>query len=719
MTTKQVTPIKSKLLFGVLLPALLFATSASAQTASAAPADSEATIELNPFRVSTKGDAGYFSKNTLMGTRSTERIVNIPQSISVINSEFLRDLNLDNGIDSFKYGVSGINKREATSNDTFIRGFRVGGNAFLRNGVRSRGSYNTPQYDVDRIEVVKGPAALLYGLDSGSGGLVNYITGTASKQAESYIKGTVSSFNLYRGEAATAGPLLGGDMHYRVTVAATNADSRRRFDFFKDAFFSLAGDYRLSETAEVSYYYNYYYLNQVISKESVDSLGKLMNLPRDFSPGEKWADAPRWTQNFYIAYTNAVTPTFKTRFFVNGSEQNFHFLNIINARVPDALGNMNRTFQDRSGKERVISMQVDALKTFDTGQVSHKFTFGGAAKLQRLNTRFDNLVLAPINVFNPVYGTPIPQFVRGVVQPGGSTASTIQRAYDGSIFAQEQASMFHDKLMIVGGLGWTGVNSWTFNSFTKATTATQIDGGIVHRYGAVYKPAPWASVYVSQTESISFFNQVFVGGPRTGEILDPSITKNKEFGLKAETSDGFLFGSVVLFDMDRTNVTLNYIQANGQPGVGQEGRETNKGWEADIGLGFKNPAGPLQLILTYYDGDSRNIAGAVPNGVSNKMWSFFATQKVTTGPLNGLKFGAGLYYKDDFAMANATGQTVAFVSPGFTTSTAFANYTRGKLDFSVNCDNITDKKYIDGGDGAGVLDISLGRTFRFTVGYRF
>ncbi|MBL9214161.1 MAG: TonB-dependent receptor [Opitutaceae bacterium] len=722
MPTHSVNVLNPKRCLGALCATLLLALPAVAQTTStAAPEPSkEETLELTPFRVSSQGDEGYFSKNTLMGTRSNERLVNIPQSIQIVNSEFLNDLGLDNGIDAFKYAVSGINKREALSNDTFIRGFRVGGNSFLRNGIRSRGLYNTPMYDVDRIEVLKGPSALLFGLDGGAGGVVNYLSKQPTAKTESYVKGTLGSFNLYRGEAATSGPLGDSGLSYRATVALTNSDHKRNLDSIEDQFFSLFSKYKISDTASLEVYYNYYYLNQTISKETVDAQGQLMAISPEFSGGEPWQDSPRWTQNAYAALTVALSPTLQSRFLVNGSEQNFDYLNVLIARVPAATGLVNRTFQDRTGKERVIAVQADILKTFDTGPVSHKFTFGGVGKLQRLKTRFDNVVLAPINVFNPVYNTPIPTYTRGIATTGGSVNDQIQRTYDGAIFAQEQATTLEGRLILVGGYGWNGVNNWVFNRLTNATTTQQVDRAFVKRYGAVFKPAPWASLYYSHSESVSFFNQVFVGGPRSGQILDPSFTENKEIGAKAETSNGVLFGSIVFFDMDRTNVTLNYIQPDGTPGVGQEGRETNQGWEADIGIGLKNPMGRTQFILTYYDGDSKNTAGAVPNGVSNKMWSLFATQLFSTGGLTGLKIGGGLYHKDDFPMANASGQTVAFRAPAFTTSTAFVSYTWNKrLDLAVNCDNLSDKRYVDGGDGAGSLDMAVGRTFKFSATFHF
>lgn len=705
----------------VSLPFL--ALSALAQTAPApkpAPAaKGDEVLELSPFVVSDKGDQGYFAKNTLAGTRTVERLVNIPQNIQIINAEFLQDVNLDNGTDAFKYAASGVNKKEATSGDTYIRGFRVGGNSFLRNGVKFRGNLNIPLYDIDRIEIIKGPAALLFGGDAGSGGVINYLTKPASERQEYTLKGTVGSFNLYRGEASASGPIGDTGLSHRTTVATTNSDWRRRFDYFKDAFFGLAADYKVSPTTKVSTYYNYYFVDQLVSTESTDTLGRFLRIPRDFSPQEAWAEAPRYTQYGNVVLTTAFTPTLTARILANASLQNFDFHQVFNARNPDAVtGIMNRTYQNYTGKERQVNVQGDMMKAFKTGPVGHKLTWGGTLKLQRLNQNVDNAPLAPINVYNPVYGAAMPIITRTRPVAGGSTSAPLNRSREDFYYLHEQASLFDGRLILVGGLSYNGVDTTRLNRITNGLTQ-QVDHAAVKRYGAVYKPADWASVYYNYSESFQFFNNIFIGGPRNGEILDPSYTENNEFGVKAETSDGRLFGSVVFFDLDKTNVVVGYTQPDGTPGTRQSGFERNKGWEADIGLGFTTPAGPGQAILTYYKGGSKDVNGLVPVGVTNKMWSAFVNQSVGSGPLKGLKFGGGLYFKDSFTLPRGSGQTVTFTAPSYTTTTAFVSYRWGKIGVSLNVDNLADKYYVDGGDSSGAMNMALGRIFKLTVDYKF
>ncbi len=616
---------------------------------------SDDVIELSAFTVTSDEDVGYFSKNTLVGTRTNERLVNIPQNIQIVNEEFLEDLGSDNGIDSFKYAVSGINKREATSGDTFIRGFRVGGNAFLRNGVKFRGNMNIPLYDVERVEVIKGPAALLFGLQAPSGGVVNYVSKGASDKPEQYVKASLGSFSLKRLEAASAGPLGDSDFSYRVTAAATDSDARRKFDYFEDKFISMAVDYKISDTTKASFYYNYYYLDQVVSTETSSRNGTFLDIARDFSQQEEWVNMPRHVQYLSLQLTTEFTPTLQGRFLVNGSNQDFDFDQIFANEVPDANGDMNRRFQNYQGKERGGNSEWDIVKTFDLDRSTHKITWGSSINYQRTKTHYDGVQITPINVYNPVYGTVSsrPAFVNGTATPGGYTNNSAQRKTEGSMYLQGQSNFMDDRLILIAGISWQGTNTYRFNNLS-GSVRSQIDRAFLNRYGAVFKPVDAFSLYYNYSESVSFWNSTFEGGPRDGEILDPSYTTNNEFGVKAETPGGLLFGSLAVFDLNRTNVRFRFTQPNGDRGTDQRASESNQGWETDIGIGLDNPMGRAQLILTYYDGGTVGSNGQIPRGVTNKMWSAFATQKVSEGSLAGLKFGAGLYHKGSLSMGSAS-----------------------------------------------------------------
>jgi outer membrane receptor protein involved in Fe transport len=156
----------------------------SSSTATASPTDAEVMV-LSPFEVSSEKDYGYLKTNSITATRIGMPIQDTPISISVMTKDFLDDTNTRSLTDLFRYTSSGSGDNRfamarpansATPQGNFtLRGFGV--NSLLRNGVSRYIGYNIN--NVDRVEIVKGPASVFFGAGY-PGGVINYITKQAS-----------------------------------------------------------------------------------------------------------------------------------------------------------------------------------------------------------------------------------------------------------------------------------------------------------------------------------------------------------------------------------------------------------------------------------------------------------------------------------------------------------------------------------------------------------
>jgi outer membrane receptor protein involved in Fe transport len=242
-----------------LYSALAFTTSCAfaQQVAEPPAAEPKATTEINeegdemvvlsPFEVTTDKDKGYKATNATSGTRLNTAIKDVPISLEVITSEFMRDtgatnlreaLRYSSGVvldsqndalvnmteqDSIQSGSSGANDpRGSTRNQNNttqkMRGFVV--DKVLRGGFVKQSS--TDWINIDRVEVVRGPSALLYGVGS-FGGVINYQTKRPLLQEKAYAGVTVGSDDLLRGEFDYTAPIPGENPHkvaYRITGAA-------------------------------------------------------------------------------------------------------------------------------------------------------------------------------------------------------------------------------------------------------------------------------------------------------------------------------------------------------------------------------------------------------------------------------------------------------------------------------------------------------------------
>lgn len=212
----------------------------STPTASDAP-EGEETVQLSPFQVTTARDKGYRATNSISGTRLDTPIKELPMPIEVITEQFLRDTGSTDLRQSLRYssgivlqsqndqgnnvfhGAGGVHNPEgATANKTQstykIRGYIS--DIVLRDGFRRQSS--TDSINISRVEVIRGPAALLYGIGN-FGGIVNYLPKQAERRESSKAGFAFGSHEFMRAWFDTTGPLgAEGDsakLAYRVTGA--------------------------------------------------------------------------------------------------------------------------------------------------------------------------------------------------------------------------------------------------------------------------------------------------------------------------------------------------------------------------------------------------------------------------------------------------------------------------------------------------------------------
>jgi outer membrane receptor protein involved in Fe transport len=202
--------------------------------------ESGEVFELSPFEVDTSSDRGYYAANTISGSRINIALQDMPMPIEVITSEFIEDTGSIDLRESLRYssgilletqspsdGLEGVpggvhNGQGATANLTNttikMRGFLT--ESSLRKGYRRQ--HGSDSINIDRIEVVRGPAALLYGIGN-FGGIVNYLPKRPLTYQQTQVTGLVGSDQQYRATLDTTGP-INDQLGYRVTAAAEDAD---------------------------------------------------------------------------------------------------------------------------------------------------------------------------------------------------------------------------------------------------------------------------------------------------------------------------------------------------------------------------------------------------------------------------------------------------------------------------------------------------------------
>ncbi len=234
--------LQTLLLLGALAAV---ATQGSAQTTAATQSPDDEIVRLSPFTVDTTQDKGYRATNSISGTRLNTPIKDVPIPIEIITSEFIRDTGAVDLREALQYsagvilqsqgdfgrdvsdlddGAEGVTgTKEQTS--IKLRGFAT--TESLRRGFR-RASYSD-SVAIDRVEVVRGPSALLYGIGN-FGGIVNYLPKTPQTKPRYVVQAAVGSWDYYRTEVDLTGPLTGSaNAAYRLVAAADRTDDWTEF----------------------------------------------------------------------------------------------------------------------------------------------------------------------------------------------------------------------------------------------------------------------------------------------------------------------------------------------------------------------------------------------------------------------------------------------------------------------------------------------------------
>ncbi|MDB6095469.1 MAG: TonB-dependent siderophore receptor [Verrucomicrobia bacterium] len=656
-----------------------------AQTPSPSPAPDEPksqdsdTVKLNPFTVSETQRSPWNSQQTFSGSRVAENIMDVPINISIITSDFIQSVGATNLTDVLNYAGSGVNQRVSYRDDVSIRGFREQLN---RDGIAYIGYGNPGYYDVDRIEVIKGPTALVYGNFSSIGGTVNYVTKrpTATSQGESHF--SVGSDSFYSADVTQRGPVTqDGRVRYRVTLGGQNYGGYKNEEYENIKAYSGSVDWTV--TKEIEMHFDYAHGDNVrrdFNRSLVDPVAlTLAPLPADFSTSAPWSKVQSSNDRYRVEAIYQPTKNVTARILGNSFENDYGY------QIPQPAGGLNpaqypnytsigQRFLSFALKDKKQDVQADITWKVDIGDVANNRLTAGWANVY--TSTVQNLLLAPMPDLQ--ISTPFDQ------RPGIPPKSTWVYLLDNSVsrstgwtaYVQDAVTLFHDHLILVAG-----VRDVPEGATSKGVSTT------LPRYGIVYKVNDGLSLYSGYSKSFSPLSGVDLLGTPYRDIYG----EDKEVGIKVNSFGGRLFGSVAYFDILNDPVVTQVQVVDPRTGIlvfgnQQTGKQTNKGVEVDMGTQLDLGPGQLLGFATYYNADPKDETGMKPaRAVSTKM-TLFMRYEFKTGPVKGFSIGAG---RSEFGSQIGTGIPL---EPGYTLYSATLGYTKKNWSVIVNFDNVTNVK---------------------------
>ncbi len=735
------------LLAGTILAAALPATPA---WATSAPEDTTpnasvaAPTSLDESDASEPQDHGVIvvtgEKATTIassGTKSATPIVETPQSISVISAADIAGLGLQNLNQALRF-VAGVTPEtrgaSAEVYDQFkLRGFDA---PVYLDGLRQFGSatgYAVPQVDVsrlDRVEIIKGPASVLYG-QSSPGGLVAEVSKLPLDRAlYGAVSGTYGSYDLYRVDADIGGR-AGNDVLWRIYGSANGADDQQTQGQGKrerqtiSAAVTAGANSRTNFTLLGAYSHDPYNGNYGV----FPALGTLIDNPAGKISTKFYGGEPG---DFFSREQAALTYIFNHDFgsgWALRSSGRYQYvksnLGIVYTGGPalDPFATAPTVYgrYSYSTREQLNNWTFDNQLTGKvvTGPLTHSLLFGADRQVAHSAGLSAFGGATPIDVFNPVYGTmPTPQ----------SPFEVAGYAFDGSLadvasanVRQRQQGVYAQDQIAVGGLRVTlsGRQDWARQ---ERNGKAQKDEKFTWRAGALYLLPFGLAPYASYSTSFQPENAEL----RDGSPPKPSLGKQIEAGVKYQPTGTSILVTAAWFRIEQTNVVVSYPDFTAE----QIGKVRSQGVEveasAPLPYGFNAKlAYSRQRVKKVEDVVAANIglplATVGRGGISaNLEWA------PTEGPASGFAIGGAVRHVDK-TYADFYSDRVARYSPAYTVFDALLRYDLGKLsprlanvDLGVNATNLFDKKYLTS-CFANYAWCWYGnrRTVQATIGYRW
>jgi iron complex outermembrane recepter protein len=680
----------------------------------------------------------YVLPNATAGTKTNTPVMETPLNVQVISKQVLKDQQVIS-LDKALRNISGVTTVKNDSGlgglrgqQLYLRGFQT--TTLFRNGFRmdaggdgaGNGGFGINQQfaNVESIEVLKGPAAILYGRVE-PGGMVNVTTKQPRATPYYSLNQQFGSYDLYRTSIDATGPLTKGDtLLYRMNASFQSNNSFRDLVGNENIFLAPIIKWNISPrtqaTLEMEYQHDLSSLDpQILPFKN----NRIIDIPHNRNLGER---NPLEAENIFVGFnwSHQFNEDWAVKHQVAFKRQDFNqgisttFFNIVGNQV-------NRFVSAGNSLNDTIAANLDLTGHFKTWGLEHTLLFGGDyygfenngnVSFGALDADFNPL--SNINLNNPIHPGP-----NLVIDPNNALNSKNSSNTDNyGLYLQDQIKLPYD-IHVMGGLRYQYVHSTSISG--SIPNASQTDDAVTPRVGLLWQPQKWLSLYSNYAESFGANSGSRAIG---GKPLPPQSAQQWEVGIKGEFFDGRLRATLAYFHLTKQNIATSDTVNQNNPSCVRiggcsiaVGEVRSRGPELDI-QGEILPG--WNVIATYANQDVRVTKGDSGGGaigttfsvgdrlpfIPRNIGSLWTTYEVQQGDLKGFKIGGGVTLQD--GVVGQYFQTTT-KSTGYGLVSLLAGYSfevgKSKVTAQLNIDNLLDKTYFTNAvplkdDGAGIND---------------
>jgi len=640
-------------------------------------------------RLTVKGK--YLSVNQSNSIKSPTPIIDVPQSLSIITAEEItaRGITSIGQIIDYAPGVN-TSQGEGHRDSVVFRGVRSTADFYL-DGNRDDVQYYRALYNVEQVEILRGPNALLFGR-GGTGGILNRVSKKA-KTSDKFVNYNVSAntFGAYNLQLDTNVD-TGDKSALRINAMYESLDNHRDF-FYGDRYgFNPTARFELSDDTIVDVSYEYIDHERFIDRgvptangEPVEAFEEIVFGDPDNNYQTLGADVFR--ANVEHTFSDNLKGNFNAFYGDYDKVYSTFYAAGYNAETEQVTLD---GYVDTTQRENMI-LSSNLVGEFETGSIGHTVIFGGEVINTKSNQDRYNPVFDSTDGDRETFNISRPLSFRGLT---GTNAEGVTVTADFSdlnddthvdldvysFYVQDEIAL-SDNFDLVLGARFDSFDIEVFNADPEVLeTRSRKDEEVSPRAGLVYKPQKNISIYASYSESFL---------PRSGEqyaningdanALDPDTFTNQEIGIKWDFNDSMSF-TAAIFENEQTSLDND----PNDPESFVEVDSDVSGFELQL-QGYITDK--WYITANYSNLDGENASGVELRELPENTMSVWTTYEVN----EVFGFGIGATYQDESKVSTSASSPVL---PSYTRVDASAYYTLSdKMRLQLNVENLTDTLY--------------------------
>lgn len=669
---------------------------------------------------------GYVATRSGSGTKTDTPISEIPQTINVVTADEISARGATSIAQALNYtpGVSssGFTQSHMLADEMSSRGFAPAplylDGAYLPYAGSLGGAPQIEPYSLERVEVLKGPASVMFGQNQ-PGGIVNMVSKKPTGEKRHEVRLGVASHDRINGALDVGGPLASDDdsVLYRVLALANSGNEQIDYTESQRLFIAPSLTWNLSNASAITVYLQAQRDDAVPDYQPLPMIGTLKRgtngkrIDRDFFQGEPgYNDYMREQYIFGLNFSHQFSDDLQLRqslryVDVNDDYQGFYLRWYANPEMTTATRNK----LDWEQRNNTLSIDNNLELKIDTGALEHTLLAG--VDYRRFSRKYDgynNYYAEPIDLYDPDYGVisdnPVMDY---------QWDNTVNQT---GLYFQDQIR-WNDLILTLGGRqDWAGLNN---KDLLADTHTTRDDEALTGRVGVTWLAGNGIAPYLSYSES---FLPV-VGSDYSGKAFEPTTGKQLEAGIKYQPEGQRSLLTFSVFEIKQQNMETEDLA---HPGFSiQAGEVRSQGAELEAkaqitealniiaGVSYLN----TRITNSNYGDEGKQVVGQAP--WSGSLW---ADYHFATGVFDGLGLGAGMRW---------TGKQYAdadndMTTPSYAVFDAAVRYDLGRVDtslrgteVSLNAQNLFDRTYVSSCNWELGCYYGKARTLKAEVAYRW